>query len=413
MRRMERDEHTWEGEPSLTVQELEASYLAHYDLGPGYPQIEVPSFIRELYLDDAIENLSLRFAPFWSPEKQAQVDADLESAVRLFVGIPSATEGPIRATFSGSVALERAMTAVIGIARDRDALPMTVVTTSPSIDIMKLFLQERVGVDAVFVPNHRQGVLGNSDAEALVDELNMAKRRRPEGLVVALLTSPENPTGAVWSREELRVIGATCAELDAVLIMDHCFVTAGVHEAADVPRVWDLNDVGCHWIAIWDTGKTFGLNEDKLGFIICGSRLAQEAVDKALAVLQFGVARRQKMFFGELLRRAFFFDHAEELQKVCRENLAAAMCLSGALFVPVAPTAGSLLLLDISELTVADELARSRLLTAGVGVIAGRVFFHSAQWRPNCYLRVALARRPAYFAEALQRLNTLLAEWAA
>jgi hypothetical protein len=38
-----------------------------------------------------------------------------------------------------------------------------------------------------------------------------------------------------------------------------------------------------------------------------------------------------------------------------------------------------------------------------VGVVSGNVFFHT-DWKPNRYIRVALARRADYFAEAIDKL---------
>lgn len=387
---------------TLTVQELEAAYLAHYDLGPGYPQLDVAGYIRNLYMDDAIEDLSLRFAPFWTPEKQAQVDEDLELSVRRFLRVPARVEGPIRATFSGSIALDRVLSAVLRRARQGENYDgLTVITTTPCIDIMRLFLEERSDIRPSFVQSRLDGVLGRLDVNAVVDRIRAQRRDHPKGAIAVLLSSPENPTGQTWSEDELRLVAGTCTDTDATLIMDHCFAVAGVQEAGSVCRIWDLNDPGCQWLSVWDTGKTFGLNEDKLGFILCGTPEMAQVVDEALAVTQFGVARRQKMFFAELLRRASFYGHTEELRELCQENVATCVELAPD-WISSSPVAGSLLLLDISQSGLSDEALRLKLLDAGIGVIAGNVFFHD-DWRPSHYVRLALARRPEYFADALER----------
>lgn len=388
---------------TLTVQELEAAYLARYDLGPGYPQLDVAEYVRSLYLDDSIEDLSLRFAPFWTPEKQAHVDDDLELAVRQFLSIPPHFTGRVRSTFSGSIALDRVVSAVLTRARRSPGYDgMTVVTTTPCIDIMKLFLAERPDVRAEFVESRVGGQFGALDLEALLSAIRRARAEAGETAVAVLLSSPENPTGSVWSADELVEIVRSCAELEAVLILDHCFAVAGVHDASDLVRIWDLADVECDWIAVWDTGKTFGLNEDKLGFIVCGTEAMTAVIDEALAVTQFGVARRQKMFFAELLRRAYYYGHIDELRATCRANLSTAEELAPD-FVVRAPDAGSLLLLDVSASGESDEMIRKKLIAGGVGVVAGNVFFHG-DWRPENYVRVALARSPEYFREAFQRV---------
>lgn len=394
-------------ENTLTNQELECAYRARYDLGPGYPQLDVADYIKTLYLDDSIEDLSLRFAPFWSPEKQSQVDADLESEVRSFLRVPGSVTEPIRATFSGSVALDRAFSASARIAGRHGFDEIAVITTTPCIDIMRLFLAERRDVTAHFVPSNCDGVLGTLDLDGLLSTIESLALASPRAAITVLLTSPENPTGAIWNREQLEQVCAACAKHSALLILDHCFALAGVHDSSSFPRIWDLPRLACSWIAIWDTGKTFGLNEDKLGFILSSDAEVRDAVDSALAVLQFGIARRQKLFFSELLRRAFFYGHVTELQDVCRDNLCTASALGGALAPLALPVAGSLLLLDVSAVGLDDESFRQRLLEAGVGVVAGSVFFHT-DWKPSHLVRVALARRRDYFAEAFQCMISLL-----
>lgn len=395
---------------TLTVQELQAAYLAQYDLGPGYPQLEVADYIRQLYMDDTIEDLSLRFAPLWSPDKQSLVDSDLDAAVRAFLHIPRGVGGLIRVTFSGSIALDRVLAAALRMTTRTGADTLNVVTTTPCIDIMRLFLEERRAIIPHFVESKRGGLLGRLDLDPIIETVRGLRRGGGSAAVAVLLSSPENPTGATWTTDELRILAAACAELGAFLILDHCFAVAGVHDSTRLARIWDLDmdALPCEWVAVWDTGKTFGLNEDKLGFILSGTERVQTAVDESIAVLQFGVARRQKMFFSELLRRAFFYGHIDDLRQMCRSNLATATECAGDKFSVRPITAGSLLLLDITPLGLTDEELRGKLLKHGIGVVAGNVFFHTDDWRPQCFVRVALARRPEYFAEAMSRLLSVL-----
>jgi aspartate/methionine/tyrosine aminotransferase len=393
--------------PTLTAQELQAAYLTPYDLGPGYPQLAVPPYVHRLYLDTTADDISLRFPPVWTPEKQAHVDADLDFSVRQFLAIPASSVNSVRVTFSGSIALDRALSATQLIARRHGPRPLTVVTTTPSIDIMKYFLEERAEVLPVFMESKSRDELAALDLDRLVDAIKTARNVNKSCAVAVLLCSPENPTGAVWSLDALKDIAAECAAADATLILDHCFAVAGVHLPANIPRVWDLPANTCRWVAIWDTGKTFGLNEDKLGFIITDSDEMCRAVDQSLNVLQFGVSRRAKLFFSELLQKAIVFDHVGELRALCSKNYEALATLSnmaqGRPIKLLRTQAGSLALLDIHATGLCDESVRMRLLSKGIGVVAGNVFFHT-DWKPNRYIRVALARRPDYFQEAIDRV---------
>ena len=386
---------------TLTEQEIQAAYLAYYDLGPGYPQLPAPEYITSLYIDDTIEAVSLKFPPEWSPSRQLAVDRELEEALQQFLPLSPGSFDSIQVTFSGSIALDRALAAASVIVSPDRKDHVSVITTSPCIDIMKLFLEERRYIDQEFVESRASDPWGLSP-DAVTDRIRKLGKDSGHGVIV-LLSSPENPTGQHWRPAELQSIAAECAAAGAVLIVDHSFLTAGVHPPGMVIPVWEALDVGSNWIATWDTGKTFGLNEDKLGFLISGSQEASIAVKKALGIVQFGVARRQKMFFAEVFRRANNYDHTGNLRDICRSNmLTMKEYVSRSAMEAVLPEAGSLALLRLPAAN-SDERVRRYLLERGVGVVAGNVFFHT-DWSRNDLLRVALARDPVHFAKGIDRL---------
>jgi aspartate/methionine/tyrosine aminotransferase len=388
---------------TLTDQEIEAARRATFDLGPGYPQIALPGYLRSAYLDRSVDEVSLAMAPDWTTARQAAVDAALEESLRRMLMLPAGSYASVSAAFSGSVALDRALVAALAMSGDDGRRPRVgVVTTSPSIDIMPLFLAERSQVFTRYAVSH-DGDPAVLSREAVLRQIAEVRATRDAGLVV-LLTSPENPTGAVWRSDDLKIIGDACFEAGGTLVVDHTFLTAGVHGRADVECAWQAFGAGDDWIAIWDTGKTFGLNGDKLGFLVAGSEHAAAAVRRSLGVMQYDVSRRQKVLFADLLRRAARMDYVGHLAGVCRRNLAVAEALTASTGVRVRrPGAGSLLLLELPPWADSDEHVRRRLLRAGIGVVAGHVFFHAGR-RPRNLLRVALARDTGYFADGLSLL---------
>lgn len=393
---------------TLTVMELEAAHLAKFDLGPGYPQLPVPDYVTRLYLDDRIEEMSLQTSPAWTPESQARMDANLDAAVRGFIGLETDPDSrpELRVTFTGSIALDRVISAVKRFARNNGSPHIDVVTTTPSIDIMRLFLAEHSEITSHFVESRKGGVLGALDLHSILDALRAL--RSSSRTLVCLLTSPENPTGEIWSKDALTKIAKECERLGAILIVDHCFVVAGV-QSTPVARVWDVAPDQLNWMATWDTGKTFGLNEDKLGFIVCGTKSLTFALDEALAVMQFGVARRQKLFFTEILREAVDSHYLASLRRVCQGNLKSLVqALEGTSLIVRAPKAGSLALIDVGRTGLTDEQVRRRLMDNAIGVISGNVFFHGG-WVPRNYVRVALARPQEHFDAAVKLILEILA----
>lgn len=390
--------------PGLTEQELEVARSAEFDLGAGYPHLPAPEFIRQSYRDDRLEDLSLMMAPGWTTEKQARLDQDLAEAVEHLLGCTFREAGAeLRVTFSGSVAVDRAIMACLERARSCGAQRLEVVTTSPSIDIMRDFLSERADIDTHFVDCLNGDDFPRLDLDGVLDALQRplpANCRR-----AALLTSPENPTGESWSRAQLEEIAAACRRGGHTLIVDHCFLLAGVQEDL-VDAVWQVADPGDDWLAIWDTGKTFGLNGDKLGFLVASESLLPY-VDDVLRVLQFDVSRRQKLFFSELLRFSSFYDYVPGLGSICRANLRTLVtALEATPCRVLEPKAGSLALVELPEGQIDTETC-SYLLRQGVGVVGGSSFFHGDVKRSDL-VRVALARDPAHFARAVDLLRLTL-----
>lgn len=390
--------------PGLTEQELEVARSAEFDLGAGYPYLPAPEFIRQSYRDDRLEDLSLMMAPGWTTEKQARLDQDLAEAVGQLLGCTfREVNAELRVTFSGSVAVDRAIMACLERARSGGADRLEVVTTSPSIDIMRDFLDERADIDTRFVDCREGDDFPSLSLDGILEALQQpvpANCRR-----AALLTSPENPTGEAWTRAELEAIADACRQGGHTLIVDHCFLLAGVQEGL-VDAVWQVVKPGDDWLAIWDTGKTFGLNGDKLGFLVASESLLAY-VDDVLRVLQFDVSRRQKLFFSELLRFSSFYDYVPSLGSICRTNLRTLVSAFEASPCRVLePKAGSLALLELPDGQLDTEIC-AYLLRQGVGVVGGSSFFHGRAKRSDL-VRIALARDPEHFARAIELLDLTL-----
>lgn len=163
------------------------------------------------------------------------------------------------------------------------------------------------------------------------------------------------------------------------------------------------------WLGIWDTGKTLGLNEEKLGFIGAGGETLPERIDEALNTVQFDVSRRQKLTFTAILSHEKFGGYTTQLRTARvrdSQRLQDEFADDPRVCVRV-PTAGTFALVNCEGLGADDQALRHQLLARDVGVIAGRVFFH-VEPIPRHLIRIALARGPRYFSMAISRLRESL-----
>lgn len=391
--------------PALTEQEIEVARRAKHDLGAGYPAIELLPFVRAA-LGDRSGRQWRAMQPTWTAAEEIDLTERLASAVAEFLDLPPRSETySLDPTFSGSVALDRAIQAALSSCRANGYQKVEVITTSPSIDIIPDLLEERPSVDVTFCGG--RGPDYSIDSPGVVRAL--VRHSDPGVARVVLVCSPENPTGHVWDESSLRKLVSAVARADAILIVDHSFLVSGV-QAAQLPRVWDIADKSTRWIATWDTGKTLGLGGEKLGFILASPRM-RRCVSDAIRVLQFDVSRRQKELFVELLSAAKKADYQRHLASICRQNLdRLEQDLRGTAARTVRPVAGTLAMIELPGFPESTEEDLSRhLLNRGVGVVTGSAFFHNS--RPaHPLLRVALARDPVEFAAATDVLAETLGE---
>ena len=247
---------------NLTYAERRIATAFTFDLGAGYPIGLAPEWAWAHYAQDP----------------RAHAKGQPEDAARRALNLRD-QQMNIFATFSGSIALQRSLSAARAYLGQSHRRVVT-VTTDPSIDIIPAIARE---FSDAGVFRARCGLLrtfSNEECERLC-EMIYAKASDGQG-VIAVITSPENPTGAVWSADHLRRISDTCTDTKSVLVVDHCFLMAGIHEPVSVTPIWDIVDGRAPVIAVWDTGKTVHLNGSKLGFIVSGNDELSSQVVKSL-----------------------------------------------------------------------------------------------------------------------------------
>ncbi|MFI7080217.1 pyridoxal phosphate-dependent aminotransferase [Micromonospora sp. NPDC049903] len=384
----------------LTEQERIVAMTAAVDLGPGYPQLSLPTWLVDVLTDEATIRRTLAVDSL-SPHRPDRMswERELVAVVRGFLGIRDDAGIHGFVTFSGSAALDRAIRAAL-------IEGGTLLTTNPSIDIATKMTVEDGAARVRYVAS-----------QPFVDELDLDEFRAAmrEDIRAVLITSPQNPTGQVFSSATVDTLVDACLARRSVLIADQTFCLFPGAGGEPVPLLPNLAPPELDWICVWDTGKTFGLHEDKLGFIFCSASLSHRVMSR-LNTLQFGVSRRLLAQFANILADPRVWQYLADLNRTVHRNareLAAALVDTG--LRPVPPTAGSLMLLRLDDRLVMTETELSRfLLTAhGIGVVDFGSFVHAAvpgAVRDHRYLRVALARDPVVIDVAAARLRAALAD---
>jgi N-succinyldiaminopimelate aminotransferase len=194
-------------------------------------------------------------------------------------------------------------------------------------------------------------------------ELRAAFSKRTRLVVV---NTPHNPTGRVFTRDELTQIAALCVEHDALCLTDEVYerlVFEGEHVAmASLPGMRDRT------ITMNSTGKTFSLTGWKIGYATAPAALSKALVT-AHQFVTFAVATPFQHAMAHALRssRSYYDEFLREYRER-RDHLAGALAECG---FGVSPPQGTYFVLaDIRPLGWDDDVAFCRHLVEKVGVAA-------------------------------------------
>lgn len=92
-----------------------------------------------------------------------------------------------------------------------------------------------------------------------------------ESVGCVFVTTPNNPTGRVMPEQRLRALADQCAAHDVVLALDTSF--RGFDTDAHYDHYAVLEDSGCRWVVIEDTGKLWPTLELKIGWLVRSARV--------------------------------------------------------------------------------------------------------------------------------------------
>jgi N-succinyldiaminopimelate aminotransferase len=222
---------------------------------------------------------------------------------------------------------------------------------------------------------------------------------------LVLLNTPHNPTGKVFSREELELVCALAREHDAWVVTDEVYehlVFDGVEHlpVATLPGMRDRT------LTISSAGKTFSATGWKVGWVSGPA----EAVAAVRAVKQFltfvGSGPFQPAVAVALgLGDDVYAGLASSLQ--AKRDLLVAGLRGAGLEVSV-PAGTYFVVADAAPLGAVDALEFCRELPARAGVVGVPVsVFHDDVEAARTLVRFAFCKRDEVLREAVARLGTL------
>lgn len=220
-----------------------------------------------------------------------------------------------------------------------------------------------------------------------------------------ILNTPANPSGKVFSREEIEAVAAVCQEHDLFLITDEIyeyFVYDGQRHIspATLPGMRERT------IVISGFSKTFSVTGWRLGYVTADARwMGAMAYFHDLTYVCAPSPFQHAAAAGlEQLPPSFYEQIAADHQSK-RERMVAALRDAG--LEPSVPAGAYYVLARADRLsgTTAAEKARALLAATGVAAVAGSAFFRPGNGEN--LLRFCFAKQDADLDEACARLRKL------
>ena len=276
---------------------------------------------------------------------------------------------------------------------------LTVVNPGDKVIVFSPFY-ENYGADAIlsgaepiYVPLNPPNF--DFDPEVLED----AFRQHPKALV---LCNPSNPSGKVFTRDELKIIADLAIKYDSFVITDEVYEHI-VYEPYQHTYISSLPGMYERTISCSSLSKTYSITGWRLGYLIAPPDLTERAkkvhdfltVGAASPLMEAAVVGLQfpDSYYDEL--RAHY-THMKDLFLDGLKNLG---------FHYSEPQGAYFVLVDVSEYGVKDDLKFCEWMAEHVGVAAvpGSSFFKDDI---NNYIRLHCAKKDETLNEALERLST-------
>ncbi len=339
------------------------------------------SVIREmtrLALDHKAVNLAQGFPDFSAPEviKQAAADAiasDFNQYTITWGAKPF--RDAISRKYTGWYGLnydpEREITVCCGSTEGMIASMLAVTNRDDEVIVVEPYY-ENYGPDTLLCEARRVLVsLRAPDWTFDPDELRKAFSSRTKAVI---LNSPNNPTGKVFTREELQFIAGLCQEFDVLAITDEIYEHILYDGAAHIP-IATIPGMRDRTILINSMSKTYSVTGWRVGWVLAAPDLT-ESIRKVHDFLTVGAAAplQQAGVIALNLNHEYYANLALEYSRR-RDTLLRMLERAG--FHCFSPKGAYYIMADIRDLGFPDDVSLVRHLIEKVGVAAvpGSSFF--------------------------------------
>ena len=235
------------------------------------------------------------------------------------------------------------------------------------------------------------------------EELAAAFNEKTRAIVI---NSPNNPTGRVFSRQDLELIAQLCQKYDVLAITDEIYEHILYDDAEYVP-LWTLPGMAERTIAVNSVSKTFSVTGWRIGFILASAALTA-SIRKVHDFLTVGAAAPLQEACAEAF--AFPESYYKELGDFYRQRRDYMLnALEAVGFRCVRPGGAYYIMAEIAPFGWDDDVAFAFHLASeiGVAVVPGSSFYRPGHPDSHKYVRFCFCKEMATLEAAVANLQKL------
>lgn len=368
----------------------EAVKFGAVNLGQGFPDFAAPEDIKRKAME-AIADDHNQYAVTWGVKEFRDAIA---AKTKCFLGLDIDPETEITVTCGSTEGMIAGMMATVDRGEE-------VVVFEP--------FYENYAPDAILsdaTPRHAP--LRRSDGGWHFDreELRAAFSERTKAIIIC---NPNNPTGKVFSQDELEFIADLCREFDAICFTDEIYEhILYPRDGADIRHITMANIEGMRerTVIVNSMSKTYSVTGWRVGYCIAPPDITG-AIRKVHDFLTVGAANclQHAGTYALGLPDSYY---AELQREYRRKRDLIVPVLQDAGFRCDYPDGAYYVMADISDLGFKDDIEFTRHLIReiGVAVVPGSSFYHDAQLGSQ-QVRFCFCKKDETLEAAAERLQKL------
>jgi aspartate/methionine/tyrosine aminotransferase len=358
------------------------------NLSQGFPDFPAPSDLKQAACA-AIEADINQYAITWGAKRFREAIAE---KTRWHLGLDIDPEREVVVTCGSTEAMIASM--------------MAVVDPGEEIIVFEPFY-ENYGPDAILTEaNIRYVTLSPPSWTFDPDELRAAFNERTKAIII---TTPHNPTGKVFTEEELQIIADLCIEHDVIALTDEIYEHILYPESGREVRhtaMATLDGMRDRTVTINGLSKTYSVTGWRVGYAIASPEITN-AVRKVHDFLTVGAAAPlQEAGVTALNFPPSYYDKLASEYRRRRDFLLGVLEETG--FKCYRPDGAYYIMTDISDFGFADDMTFGAHMVKeiGVAVVPGSSFYRHPELGSQ-QVRFCYCKRDETLEAAAERLQRL------